>query len=158
MPGLFCWPSLGNNRKMRTIRLVLRMFVVTGLAMAACLALAADTPLPPPATLGELAQGAYFGVLLLLLVATMGQALAHRDRNFSAFALYLLLLGAAQAVTLGLAGAWLWPDDPDWNALTRRVAPGVAVVAALWLVKVLTEPARFSRALDLACWSFIAAL
>ena len=34
----------------------------------------------------------------------------------------------------------------------------MAVSAALWLVKVLTEPARFSRALDLACWSFIAAL
>lgn len=132
--------------------------MVTGLGLAASLALAASASPSPSATPAQLAEGAYFGVLLLLLAATLGQALADRDRNFGAFALYLLMLGAAQAVTLGLASAWLWPGDAEWDALTRRVAPGVAVVAALWLVKVLTEPARFSRALDLACWSFIAAL
>lgn len=142
---------------MRTIRHVLRT-VVHGLLVFGLPAVMAGVVTGPPAGTGQLAVGAYFGVLLLLLAASVMQALPDRDRNFSAFALYLVLLGAAQAVTLGLAGAYLWPDDPEWDALTRRIAPGVAVAAALWLVKVLTEPARFSRALDLVCWSFIAAL
>lgn len=136
----------------------MQTFVVAGLGLGGSLALAAHTAAPGAVNPEQLAQGAYFGVLLLLLAATIGQALPDRDRNFGAFALYLVLLGAAQAVSLGLAGAWLWPGDAEWDALTRRLAPGMAVAAALWLVKVLTEPARFSRALDLACWSFIAAM
>jgi len=143
---------------MRTIRCVLRTFVVASLGLAGPLAQAAAVLATQPATPGQLAQGAYFGVLLLVLAASIGQALPDRNRNFGAFALYLVLLGVAQGISLGLAGIYLWPGDPDWDALTRRVAPGVAVAAALWLVQVLTEPARFSRALDLACWSFIAAL
>ena len=99
---------------MRTIRPALRTFIVTGLGLAGSLALGAGTTAQPAvASLGHLAQGAYFGVLLLLLVAALGQAWPTGDRNFAALALYMVLLGAAQAVSLGLAGEHLWSGDPQ---------------------------------------------
>ncbi|MEJ7931185.1 7TM diverse intracellular signaling domain-containing protein [Ramlibacter sp. AN1015] len=102
--------------------------------------------------------GAYFGVLAFIGIASLVSALVHRDRNFTALLAYVVAVGAVQLVVLGVGAQHLWVDSPHWSGLARRIVPGMAVAACLWFVKVLSEPARFSRALDLACWSIVAAL
>lgn len=154
MPGFFMrvrWETIGRVKTIRRIPYTL----VLGVAPAATAWAQAAAVAP---TSGDLAAGAYFGMIGLLVAASAGHAVAERDRNFAAFAAYLLLLGLAQAVSLGVASRHLWPGEPDWDALAHRISPGTAAAAGLWLVKVVTEPARFSRALNLACWSFLAAL
>lgn len=102
--------------------------------------------------------GAYFGLLLLLGIGAMVSAVAYRERKFAAFVLYLLAIAGVQLVYLGLGAQHLWTGWPYWNEMARLVVPGPAAAAGLWFVKSVTEPARFSRALDLACSSLVAAL
>ncbi len=105
----------------------------------------------------QLVMGGYFGVVILLLAGALIAALLFRDRALIAFALYVAGAGAWQFVNLGLAAQHLW-SDPNWTYLARSIAPGLAAAGALWFIKVVTEPARFSRVLDFICGALIAAL
>jgi two-component system, sensor histidine kinase LadS len=102
--------------------------------------------------------GAYFGLFALVTIAALGNGLFYRDRGFLAFSLYTLLLGGGQLARAGIAAQHLWPNGPVLNGLALAVWPGAATAAALWFVKVLTEPVRLSRALDLGVWALIAAM
>jgi len=102
--------------------------------------------------------GAYFGLAALVTLAAFGNGLLYRDRGFLAFGLYTLLLGAGQLGRSGVLAQHLWPELPGWNGLTLALWPGAATAAALWFVKVVIEPVRVSRALDLGVWALIAAL
>jgi diguanylate cyclase (GGDEF)-like protein len=102
--------------------------------------------------------GAYFGLAALIAVVAAANAFAFRDRNFAAYAVYVLALGAGQVAYLGVGAQHLWDPWLKWNELAAFLLPGVSAAATLWFVKVVTEPARFSRALDLAVWSLIAAV
>lgn len=147
---------MGNNPPMNTMALITRTLVVT--LAAPGLAHSAQAAMAGPAPLALLAAGAYFGMVGLLVAACTSHAVMDRDRNLAALALYLVLVAAAQAVGLGLTGLHLWPGDPEQEQLAQRITPGAAAAAGLWLMKVVAEPARFSRVLDMACWSFLAAL
>jgi two-component system, sensor histidine kinase LadS len=102
--------------------------------------------------------GAYFGLAALVTLAALGNGLLYRDRGFLAFGLYSLLLGAGQLGRSGVLAQHLWPELPGWNGIALALWPGAATAAALWFVKVVTEPVRLSRALDLGVWALIAAL
>ena len=102
--------------------------------------------------------GAYFGLAALVTLAALGNGLLYRDRGFLAFGLYSLLLAAGQLGRSGVLAQHLWPELPGWNGITLALWPGAATAAALWFVKVVTEPVRLSRALDLGVWALIAAL
>ena len=102
--------------------------------------------------------GAYFGLAALVAVAALANGLAFRDKAFMAFALYIVLLAAGQLGRVGIGAQHLWPEWQVWNDTVLGLWPGAAMAAALWFVKVLTEPARLSRALDLGVWTLIAAL
>ncbi len=102
--------------------------------------------------------GAYFGLFALVTIAALGNGLIYRDRGFLAFSLYTLLLGGGQLARAGIAAQHLWPNGPGLNGLALALWPGAATAAALWFVKVVTEPVRLSRALDLGVWALIAAL
>jgi len=102
--------------------------------------------------------GAYFGLAVLVTLAAFGNGLLYRDRGFLAFSLYTLLLAAGQLGRSGVLAQHLWPELPGWNGLTLALWPGAATAAALWFVKVVVEPVRWSRALDLGVWALIAAL
>jgi diguanylate cyclase (GGDEF)-like protein len=102
--------------------------------------------------------GVYFGLAALVTIAAFGNGLFYRDRGFLAFGLYTLLLAAGQMGRSGVLAQHLWPGLPGWNGLSLALWPGAATAAALWFVKVLTEPVRLSRALDLGVWALIAAL
>jgi diguanylate cyclase (GGDEF)-like protein len=102
--------------------------------------------------------GAYFGVAALLAVVALANAVGYRDRNFAAYAVYLVLFTLGQAAYLGLGAQHLWDRWLEWNAWSTFLLPGLATVAALWFVQVVTEPARFSSLLDRTVWALMLAL
>ena len=102
--------------------------------------------------------GAYFGLAALIAIGAFANALAYRDRNFALFGLYVAALAAGQLAALGLGEQHLWDGWIRWNDTATFLLPGIAAAAGLWFARSVTEPARFSRALDLAVWSVIAAL
>ena len=102
--------------------------------------------------------GAYFGLAALITLVASANAIAFRDRCFGAYALYVGMLGIGQAAYLGVAAQHLWDSWLQWNAISPFLLPGLSTVAALWFVKVVTEPARFSRLLDRAVWGLLAAV
>jgi len=106
----------------------------------------------------QFAFGAYFGLAGLVGLAALVNGIAFRDKAFLAFALYIGLLGAGQLGRAGVGAQHLWPDFQVWNSTLLSLWPGAATAAALWFVKVVTDPARISRALDLGAWALIAAL
>lgn len=106
----------------------------------------------------EFLYGAYFGLAALVTMASVVNGLAFRDRSFLAFALYIFLLGAGQLGRAGVGAQHLWRDLAVWNSAALALWPGAAAAAALWFAKVVTEPARLSRALDLSVWALILAV
>ena len=102
--------------------------------------------------------GAYFGLACFIAFASLVSGLLYRDRCFQAYAVYVALLGSGQLARLGVGAQHLWPDALHWNATASVLLPGLTTAAALWFVKVVTEPARFSMKLDLATWALIAAV
>ena len=106
----------------------------------------------------QLLMGAYFGVAALLAIVSLANAVAWRDRNFVAYAVYLLVFSLGQAAYLGLGAQYLWDQWLAWNAVSTFLLPGLSAVAALWFVQVVTEPARFSRLLDRMVWMLMLAM
>ena len=102
--------------------------------------------------------GGYFGLALLIAVIASANAVAYRDRNFGVYAVYVTALAAGQVAYLGIGAQHLWNDWLEWNRMATFALPGVSAAAALWFVRTITEPARFSRALDLTVLGLIAAV
>ena len=102
--------------------------------------------------------GAYFGLALLVFCASFAHGVTYRDKAFLAFALYILMLASGQLGRAGVGAQHFWPEWLAWNGTLLSLWPGAAMAAGLWFVKVVTDPARLSRRLDLGVWGLIAAL
>jgi two-component system, sensor histidine kinase LadS len=102
--------------------------------------------------------GADFGLIALIALGSVANAIVHRDRNFAVFSLYVAALGVGQLAAFGLGEEHLWDGWPRWNETAMFLLPGISSAVGLWFARNVTEPARFSRALDLAVWSLIAAV
>lgn len=102
--------------------------------------------------------GVYLGLAGLVATAAIVIGGAFRDKAMLAFAMYIVLLAAGQLGRTGVGAQHVWPQWNVWNTVVLGLWPGVATAAALWFVKVLTDPARLSRALDLAVSALTAAL
>jgi diguanylate cyclase (GGDEF)-like protein len=102
--------------------------------------------------------GAYFGFAVLLAIASVVSGMVYGDRAFLAFAAYITVVGCSQLARAGLGAEHVWPDWPYWNDLAVLAWPGLPVAAALWFMRMVTEPARLSRALDAAVFGLVAAV
>lgn len=102
--------------------------------------------------------GGYFSLAALITIVSIANAIAFRDRNFAAYAVYVASLAAGQLAYVGVGAEHVWDQWLHWNELSTFVLPGISAAAAVWFTRTVTEPARFSRALDLAVWALIAAL
>jgi two-component system, sensor histidine kinase LadS len=102
--------------------------------------------------------GAYFGLVALIALGSVANAMVHRDRNFGVFSLYVTVLAIGQLAVFGLGEQHLWDGASKWNDSAMFLLPGISSAAGLWFARNVTEPARFSRSLDLAVWSVMAAL
>jgi two-component system, sensor histidine kinase LadS len=102
--------------------------------------------------------GAYFGLAALIVIVASANAVVFRDRNFGVYAAYVGTLAAGQLAYLGVGAQHVWDHWLKWNEVATFLLPGLSSAAALWFTRTVTEPARFSKALDLLVWSLIAAL
>lgn len=102
--------------------------------------------------------GAYFGLAALITVVAAANAVAFRDRIFGAYAGYVLALGVGQLAYLGVGAQHVWVHWLPWNFHATFVLPGLSSAVGLWFVRMVTEPARFSRRLDGAVWALIGLL
>lgn len=122
------------------------------------LAIYRDTTLLAKREREQMLFGAYFGISALVALAALTSGIAYRDRGFLVFALYVFFLAFGQMARVGIGAQHLWPDWQYWTEAASSAWPGLPTAAALWFIKVMTEPARLSRALDLGVWALIAAL
>lgn len=99
--------------------------------------------------------GAYFGLAALITLVAAANAAAFRDRVFAAYAVYVLALGVGQLAYLGVGAQHVWTQWLTWNFHATFLLPGISSAVGLWFVRMVTEPARFSRKLDLAVWTMI---
>lgn len=106
----------------------------------------------------QLLLGAYFGLAALIFLVSVANAAATRDRNFAVYSVYVLSLAAGQIAYLGVGAQHVWTDALAWNEVATFLLPGLSGAAGLWFVRTVTEPARFSRWLDLGVWAMLAAL
>lgn len=102
--------------------------------------------------------GGYFGLSALITIVSALNAVCYRDRSFAAYSLYVALLAVSQLAYLGVGAQHVWVHWLKWNAISTFMLPGLASAAGLWFARTVTEPARFSRLLDAAVWTMIAAL
>lgn len=102
--------------------------------------------------------GAYFGLAGLIVLVAGANAAVNLDRNFATYAVYVATLATNQLAYLGVGAQHVWDHWLKWNEIATFLLPGISAAAALWFVRTVTEPARFSRALDLTVWALIAAL
>jgi diguanylate cyclase (GGDEF)-like protein len=102
--------------------------------------------------------GGYFSLAALIAIVSIANAVAYRDRNFAAYAVYVTSLAVGQMAYLGVGAQHVWDDWLRWNEMATFVLPGISAAAGVWFTRMVTEPARYSRALDLAVWAVIAAL
>lgn len=102
--------------------------------------------------------GGYFSIAALIAIVSLANGIAFRDRNFTIYAVYVAALAVGQLAYLGVGAQHVWDKWLRWNELSTFVLPGVSAAAGLWFTRSVTEPARFSRALDLAMWGLMAAL
>ncbi|MDB5875240.1 MAG: diguanylate cyclase [Ramlibacter sp.] len=102
--------------------------------------------------------GAYFGLAALIALVATANAVAYRDRSFGVYAVYVIALAAGQLAYLGVGAQHLWDQWLRWNEAATFLLPGISSAAALWFARAVTEPARYSKALDVAVWGLIAAL
>ncbi|MDI1271716.1 MAG: 7TM diverse intracellular signaling domain-containing protein [Polaromonas sp.] len=103
--------------------------------------------------LEHLLLGAYFGLAALVTVLALINATAYRDWGFATYALYVATFAGSQGAFSGVAGLYLWPELPKLNNISIVLLPLTAAAAALWFVRTVTTPKRFSRALD---WFIVA--
>jgi two-component system, sensor histidine kinase LadS len=96
----------------------------------------------------QLLLGAYFGLAGLITLVSLANAIAYRDRNFAVYAIYVVTLAVGQLAYLGVGAQHVWEHWLRWNAMATFILPGVSAAAALWFARTVTEPARFSKALD----------
>lgn len=102
--------------------------------------------------------GGYFSLAVLIALISAVNALAYRDRNFAVYSVYVIALAAGQLAYLGVGAEHVWDRALKWNEVATFVLPGASAAAALWFARTVTEPQRYSRALDLLVWATIAAL
>ena len=92
--------------------------------------------------------GIYFGLAGLVIALALAYALAYRDLGFASYVVYMALFAGAQGASTGVAGLYWWPQWPALNNSSVFLLPVAAGGAAIWFVRTITTPRRFSRALD----------
>jgi two-component system, sensor histidine kinase LadS len=102
--------------------------------------------------------GAYFGLSVLLALVALFNTVGYRDRLFGVYAVYLMTFTLSQAAYIGVGAQHLWTDWLAWNAESTFLLPGLAAPAAVWFVHAVTEPARFSRRLNLLVQALVLTL
>ena len=86
--------------------------------------------------LWHLVLGACAGLMLLVVLLSLGNAVAWRDPIHFYYAVHVVLVGLSVTSLTGVAGEYLWPHQPWWNDMAAVVVP---VVALGWIGVLVRE-------------------
>ena len=92
--------------------------------------------------------GIYFGLAALMVMLAGVNAIAYRDQGFATYAFYMALFAGGQACVSGIAALYLWPESPGLNNSATMLMMASTGAAALWFVRTVTSPRRYSHLLD----------
>lgn len=92
--------------------------------------------------------GIYFGLAALVVMLAGLNAFTYRDKGFASYALYMALFAGGQASVSGIAGLYLWPEWPVLNNSATVLLMASTGAAALWFVRTVISPKRYSHLLD----------
>lgn len=94
----------------------------------------------------SLLHGLYFGLLAMVTVFAMANAVVMRDGVQAWFGLFALLVMGTVANWTGVAGLHLWPDSPAWNDAAEYVLPTLALAPLLvFIAQAVSLRARSPR-------------
>lgn len=79
------------------------------------------------AKLWHLGLGAYVGFMLLVVMLSVVNTVSWRDPIHFYYAVHVVLMGLTVCAVTGLAGEYLWPDEPWWNDRAPLVMPAVSL-------------------------------
>jgi diguanylate cyclase (GGDEF)-like protein len=92
----------------------------------------------------HLALGAYMGVMVLVVLLSVANAVAWRDHVHLFYAVHVVLVGLGVLSLTGLAGEYLWPANAWWNDTASILIPCVSVGwAALFVREVVAERGKW---------------
>lgn len=94
--------------------------------------------------------GVVFGAFVILIAASSLQAWLYRDRTYTLYVLYSVLVLLAVAAYTGVAAQFLWNGNGPWSDTAQGVLGVLAVGAALAFVRNITGIAVRYRLLGLA--------
>jgi two-component system, sensor histidine kinase LadS len=77
--------------------------------------------------LWHLALGACGGLMLLVIVLCLAHAVSWRDPIHFTYAVHVVLVALSLAALTGIAGEYLWPDNPWWNDAACLALPIAAL-------------------------------
>jgi two-component system, sensor histidine kinase LadS len=77
--------------------------------------------------LWHLALGACGGLMLLVIVLCLAHAVSWHDPIHFTYAVHVVLVGLSVAALTGIAGEYLWPDNPWWNDAACLALPIAAL-------------------------------
>jgi GGDEF domain-containing protein len=92
--------------------------------------------------------GLVLGTLGLLVMACLLQAAVYRDTAYFLYGTYALLLGLTFASLSGLAGLYLWGNDPQWSDASKSVFAVAAAGVSVWLIHSLCSVGTRARMLS----------
>jgi signal transduction histidine kinase len=94
----------------------------------------------------QMAMGAVYGVLLVMLLYNLFLFFTIRDRSYAYYVGFVLMYGLSQACLDGIAYQYLWPGSPDWNSIALpMMICGDAIVALLFLREFLDPRTSLRR-------------
>jgi two-component system, sensor histidine kinase LadS len=94
--------------------------------------------------------GVFFGLVLLVLLASLAMATVMRDAAFLAYSGYLLTLGGFMFTNVGLSATYLWPQSPILADRAVFVLACLTAAAGPWFVRTILQPVTRRRSIDSA--------
>ena len=114
------------------------------------------------AKLWHLALGAYVGLMALVVLLSVANAVSWRDSIHLFYAVHVVLVGLSILSLTGLAGEYLWPANARWNDEASILIPAVSVGwAALFVRQLVAERGKWMVSwslLALSAYSFVMGL
>lgn len=100
----------------------------------------------------HLALGAYGGLMMLVVLLSVANALSWRDTIHLYYAVHVVLVGLGVLSLSGLAGEYLWPANAWWNDTASILLPAISVGWAAVFVRELVA----ERGGWIVSWSLLA--
>ncbi len=89
------------------------------------------------------ALGAYLGFIAMVVLVNLFNAFSWRDTIHLYYAVHVAMVAVSIMALTGLAGEYLWPDDPWWNDKAPVVLPGLSIAwVGLFLRELVAERGR----------------